>query len=55
MPILIKNNANVKIKRFCLFVDDNAENKICQSEVIFKDIELKKDSEYKVYSNFNIR
>jgi hypothetical protein len=64
MPLIIKNNTNLKIKRFCLFFDDSnvllsknsnlkMENNICLTNIIFKEINLAKDNQYEVTSNIN--
>ena len=63
MPILIKNNANFKIKRFCLFFDDSEiiitknsnlkyENNVCLADTIFNDVDLPKDSQHEVIKLF---
>jgi hypothetical protein len=59
MPVIIKNNANLKIKRFCLFFDDSDiiisknshlknENNVCLADTIFKEIDLPKDKQHEV-------
>jgi hypothetical protein len=55
LPMTISNHANLKIKRFCMFLDDNDTNNehvniqsLSLSSSIFKEVDIPRDSQYSI-------
>jgi hypothetical protein len=55
LPVNITNNANLKIKRFCIFLDDNDLNNenvnnqsLSLSNFIFKEVDIPKDTQFDI-------